>query len=204
MLIGSAFAAFESPSVTINLPSSGQKLTTGNFTIDFNVIDYNATANNRVSVPQLKLYYSNTAGAFTNLIVWDTNLNNATTMTCADANFVNTTNCTYAWAIPTTFATGTYFIDYNLMDNNNGGTMAYTNFTGSSSSFIVQQLSADSNLSGCGLIVLIVPLFGMLLAFFVVMQLMAGKFSPALVSLSIAGVIGIVIVWGFGSAICVI
>lgn len=56
----------------------------------------------------------------------------------------------------------------------------------------------------CGLYVWLAPLLGMLLALFVIMQLMTGKFSVSMVSMCVAGVIGIVIVWAFSASICVL
>ena len=204
-LCGTVFAENQ-PDINFIYPS-GQELTPTTITLDFNVADYNGDGVLRPVAPQLKLYYSTTPGTFQNLIVWDTNLSNNTGIVCADVNFFETTNCDYNWTIPSSIAAHTYYIDYNLMDHNTSSASpgyAYQPWTGYSDSFIVQLLPSGSATTGCGLIAWIAPLFGMLLAFFVIMQLMAGKFSPALVTLSIAGIIGIVIVWGFSSAICVI
>ena len=200
MLLGSVFAL--PPSVTMDAPFSVRDLVAGQtYLMDFNVVDYNAGI--EPNPPQIKLYYSSTAGSYSNLIVWDTNLSNTTGVVCyPDQNFVTSRRCEYSWMPSVSIPTGTYWIDYNFIDTNVLGLHYYTG--SSTRSFNIQLLPTGNATTGCGLIIWIVPLFGILLAFFVVMQLMAGKFSPALVTLSIGGVIGIVIVWGFGTAMCVI
>lgn len=197
MILTTAFA-YTNPTITSIKPAAGETLTPGTYTLDFNIRDYNGTTTYQGNPPQLKIYWSQSSGAYANLIIYDTNLQNTTGVRCADANFFDLTDCNYTWVIPSTWSAGTYYFDYNFLDVN--GTTTYKGFTGSSGAWSFQTMNAAS----CGLVAWIAPLFGLLLAFFVVMQLMAGKFSPAMVTMSIAAVIGIVIVWGFSSAICVI
>lgn len=133
--------AFAAPSITINQPSS-TSVWWNTRTIDFNLIDENASPHS--NPPVVTLYYSTTSNGQANVIVADTNVDDGTGIVCVDYNFVNQTNCTYSWSIPTNLVNGYYYVDGNYLPRQ--GT---TSYAGSSSRFEVsQKLSTNS----CGLV----------------------------------------------------
>ena len=82
----------------------------GTHAITFDVLDADATNNLDVN-----LYYSASAGSMTNLIYADSNLADASGITCSDYNFLDSTSCTYSWDT-TTASDGQYYIDVNVFD----------------------------------------------------------------------------------------
>lgn len=181
--------SFAAPSVTSVSPVS-TSIWTGTHTIDFNVIDENATqphVNNR-----LYIYYSTDANARQNLIVGDTNVYDGSGVVCADYNFVNTTACYYSWTIPSTIA-GYYYIDYNFLPN--ASTTAYV--WGSSARFTVSQPLTGG---ACGLVSLLPLVLVAVLIIGIVMAGMmfnGGDVIQALVTLAITAITLLIIfaVW---------
>lgn len=185
LLITMTGLAFAAPSITINQPTT-TSVWQGTQTIDFNVIDENASAHD--TAPVINLYYSTTAGGFKNVIVADTNVDNGTGIVCADYNFFETTNCTYSWTIPTNLENGYYYIDANYIPRT--GSAGYTD---SSERFSISQyLSAGS----CGLVALFPLLLVAALIIAIVvgaMMMTGGNITGSLISFTIVGIVVIVI-----------
>ena len=109
----------------------------GNYWSDTQKIWFNITDTNRALVSKLKLYYSKTAGAQTNLIVNDTNLLDGVGVICpATYVFASPTACYYSLDT-TTITDGNYFIDGNLYNTD-------WNRTDSSDSFNIDNTDPTS------------------------------------------------------------
>ena len=117
-------------SPTLNLNWNGTK------TITFNVQDLDAT-----DTLDVNLYYSSSQGAKTNLIIQDTNLANASGITCNDYDFTNSTTCSYSWDT-TTATDGQYYIDGVVSDGS--GTS-----DDSTAQFRVDNTAPVTSFSGC-------------------------------------------------------
>ncbi|MEO5350109.1 MAG: hypothetical protein H7836_10740 [Magnetococcus sp. YQC-3] len=103
------------PTGSFNTPEAGQPVYgTRTYTFDFNIMDENGDAHH-THPPIINIYWSRDTNTRNTLIISDTNLDNSTSISCADANFVNTTNCTYAWAVPDyqTMTNDDYYLDAN-------------------------------------------------------------------------------------------
>lgn len=167
----SAFAV--APALTSNLPSTGQTVYAGNaFTLDFNMVDYNQVS--ALAKPQtVSIYYSTTAGSFQNLIVNDTNLQDASRITCIpDYNLYSQVKCNYSWTVPGvgSITNGTYYVDYNFGDFN-GTLNGYNYRTSSSAAFTV--FNAANQTGGFCSMMLLIPfmvLAGLVVSFVLFMR----------------------------------
>ena len=102
-----------SPDINLIAPSGGVQTNTIN--IDFNVSDSDISSNADGDL-NISLYFSTTALGKENIIVLDANLFDAVQFTCDDADFTNSTNCTYSWDT-TAVADGNYFVDIFIKDD---------------------------------------------------------------------------------------
>jgi len=97
----------DDPDMIFKLPTTG----TQSGTIDVN-FEYREGDNN---VTTTRIYYSASVGAKTNLIITDTNLHDATTITCDAYTFSDPQICTYK--LDTALITnGSYYIDLEVTD----------------------------------------------------------------------------------------
>lgn len=113
------------------------KPTWGNYSgltdLNFSVRDVNGTL-----TPKMRIFYSNTTGALTNLIYSDTNLLDGIGITCSDYDFSDSTSCGYPQWNTTAIADGNYFIDANLYNTD-------WNVIASSQEFTIDNYDVNSN-----------------------------------------------------------
>lgn len=103
------------PTITLIQPNGvdGNYLSgTQAIVFDLNDTDIASNADGNLWVD---IYYSASAGLFTNSIIADGNLF-SDSFTCADTNFSDTTRCHYSWNTNTP-SDGNYFIDINVFDD---------------------------------------------------------------------------------------
>jgi len=129
------------PALTSTSPTSGQVINGGStINLGFTMVDYNKVDSNMF--PQIvKIYYSTTPGAQTNLIVIDLNVQDRSRITCTDYNFFTAKACAFPWTVPGTDtipSNTTLYIDYNFGDFN-GVSGVYDYRTSSSAGFTIFQ-----------------------------------------------------------------
>jgi hypothetical protein len=107
--LGSEAQNNQAPDINVTSPTADLNWN-GTKAITFNVLDLDAT-----NTLDVNLFYSSSAGARTNLIYHDTNLADASGITCSDYNFQDSTACTYNWDT-TTAVDGLYYVDANVFD----------------------------------------------------------------------------------------
>lgn len=195
LLICLAVPVFAAPSVTSTAPSSGTTITGTSYYLRFTLVDENNEA--KSTYPDtLRIWYSTTAGAYTNLIVNDLNLADTNAVVCSpDQNLFSSRSCYYLWSVPS-LNSGFYYIDYNFRYTNDGAT-TYAYATGSSSAVTI-----DNN-SGCGTLTWLAGLIVLVLAAFALLQMLNGKINVVvLAGFAIAVLIGIYIITTFTVGIC--
>jgi len=126
------FATAGNPfTIAVTNPTTGD-IVGGTTSIDFNMQDVNRTL-----TPQAKIYYSASAGAYTNLIYYDTNLLDANNIICDSYDFTTTQNCSYSWDV-NGITDGTNYIDLNVFNTD-------SNKLASGGAFEIKNLSANFN-----------------------------------------------------------
>lgn len=195
LLICLAVPVFAAPAVTSTSPSSGTTITGTTYYLRFTLVDENNVA--KSTYPDtLRIWYSTTAGAYTNLIVNDLNLADTNAVVCSpDQNLFSSRSCYYLWSVPS-LNSGFYFIDYNFRYTNDGGT-TYVYATGSSPAVTI------SNNSGCGTLTWLAGLITLVIAAFALLQMLGGKLNVyTLAAFAIIVLIGIYVITTFTVGIC--
>lgn len=104
-LAGMVFAL--SPDLNMVAPEGGTYYSHRTIQIDMNISDADTNAPNL----QLDLNYSTSSSEGTGtVIIADVNMTAANGITCDSQNFLTRTVCHYTWTVPTTVASGDYFI----------------------------------------------------------------------------------------------
>jgi hypothetical protein len=187
-------SVFAAPAITASNPGTLTNDSTA--TLTFTLKDENSASN---IVDKLYIYYSATSGAYSNLIVYDANVQDASRVICTpDYNLETARTCTYAWTVPntTTIPPGYWYIDYNFIPNSVNANVGYKV---SSTVFKVETIN------GCGTMVLTFGLIILVLAAFGAMRLLTGTMDiKTLAALAITIIIAIVIVTQFVQTVCVI
>lgn len=196
LLICLAVPVFAAPAVTSTAPSSGTTITGTTYYLRFTLLDENGDYTKSTYPDTLRIWYSTTAGAYTNLIVSDTNLTDTTSVVCSpDQNFVTARSCYYIWNVPS-LSSGFYYIDYNFRYTNDGAT-TYAYATGSSPAITI------ANNSGCGTLTWLAGLIVLIIAAFSLLQMLSGKLNVYTVAIfAVSVLIGIYIITTFTVGIC--
>jgi len=96
------------PSVILEEPNGNQYISSDH-NISFYVKDQDS------NMLWISIYYSSTPEAFSNTIIEDANILDASLFTCADSDFSDYTLCTYSWDTNAVID-GNYYIDINVYD----------------------------------------------------------------------------------------
>lgn len=105
---GSHTSSNYTPTVIITSPVIGEYVSS----IDIN---FNITDTDGADTLDVKLYYSASAGDKDTVIYEDSNLSDASGITCSDYDFTDGANCSYAWNI-LNISDGNYFVDISSSD----------------------------------------------------------------------------------------
>jgi hypothetical protein len=194
LVIMLSMSVFAAPAVTASNPGTLTNDSTA--TLTFTLKDENSASN---IVDKLYIYYSATSGAYSNLIVYDANVQDASRVICTpDYNLETARTCTYTWTVPssTTIPAGYWYIDYNFIPNSVNANVGYKV---SSTAFKVETITGCTTMVWTfGLIVLVLAAFG-------AMRLLNGSMDiKTLSALAIVIIIGIIIITQFMQSVCVI
>jgi len=140
----------------------------------------------------LVIAYSQTAGGFENSIYTDTNLLDATGVTCDDYNFFTASTCTYNWLVPA-ITPMSYYIDANYVQPLTG-----LGYTDSSTAFIIE------NTQNCATMNFAVLLIALGICSFTLLKFLNDTNPTTMVMFAVSVMVGIAIIYFFTSSVCVV